>query len=103
MQDEYDEYGNLIGTNTLPVYDENFTGIDICVSANKSQMSAEMFGNFTDYDRTMSISDVNCPINENSKLWIGISTEKPYNFIVTKMAVSLNETIYAIKQVVVND
>jgi hypothetical protein len=96
-----DEYGHFTGEN-IPVYDEK-KPLDIYVSANTGDISTEMFGNLSDYDRVMSISDTNCPINENSLLWIGISAEKPHNFIVKRKAESLNETVYAIQQVTVNE
>jgi hypothetical protein len=94
-----DEYGHFTGEN-VPVYDEK-KPLDIYVSANTGDISMEMFGNLSDYDRVMSISGTNCPIDENSLLWIGVSPEEPHNFIVKRKSVSLNETVYAIAQVTV--
>jgi hypothetical protein len=62
-----------------------------------------MFGNLSDYDRVMSISGTDCPIDENSLLWIGTAVSEPHNFIVRRKAKSLNETAYAIQQVTVNE
>lgn len=96
-----DEHGRRTGEN-IPVYGDKIP-FDIYVSANKGDISSsEMFGSLTDYDRIMSISCTNCPIDENSRLWIDCSKSAPYNFIVKKKSVSLNETVYAIKQVTVN-
>lgn len=96
-----DENGYLTGEN-IPIYDEK-KPLDIYVSANTGDISSQMFGNLSDYDRVMSVSDVNCPINEDSLLWIGVSKDAPHNFVVKKKAVSLNETVFAIKQVTVSE
>lgn len=95
-----DEYGNYTGENA-PVYGEK-KALDIYVSANTGEISSQIFGNLTDYDRVMSISDISCQINEDSILWIDCDITKSHNFIVKKMSKSLNETLYAIKQVTVN-
>lgn len=97
--EEYDEYGNLTGEN-VPVYSEK-KPLDIYVSANTGDISSQMFGSLTDYDRIMSISDTDCPIDEDTILWIDTDLDNPFNFIVKRKSVSLNETVYAIKQVTV--
>lgn len=99
--EETDEYGNVLGSFNSE-YSE-LKKIMISVSANKGDVSNQTFGTMTDYDRTMSISNTNCEIDENSILWIEQDTEKSHNFIVKKKASSLNETVYAIKQVVVSE
>lgn len=101
IQHAKDEYGHLTGED-IPVYDEK-KALDIYVSANTGDISSQMFGNLSDYDRIMSISDVNCPIDEDSLLWIDVPESEPHNFIVKKKAVSLNETVFAIKQVTVRE
>lgn len=99
MEKGRDEHGRMTGEN-IPVYGEK-KPFDIYISANKGDISSQMFGSLTDYDRIMSISCTNCPIDENSRLWIDCSENAPYNFVVKKKSVSLNETVYAIKQVTV--
>lgn len=105
-------YANLIRED--PEKDENgrFTGNNISVysipqpfyisvSANKGDISPNKFGNLTDYDKTLSVTDTDCPIDENSRLWIYASITQPHDFEVKKKSVSLNETVYAVKQVTV--
>lgn len=57
-----------------------------------------MFGDVLDYDRTMIISDPNCPIDENSRVKIGGDT-----YVVKSVARSLNVSQYAIKRVIINE
>ena len=55
----------------------------------------------------MSTCDTDCPINENSVLWIGISpfssdpnvADIPHNYTVQRVAVGLNSILYAVKKV----
>lgn len=95
-----DEYGNYSGAEKN-IYSD-LRSINISLSANKGITSEQMFGNLADYDRTMSVTSLDCEINENSILWIDTDPiTKPHNFIVKKVAKSLNETVYAIKQVTV--
>lgn len=101
MKMVYDEYGNPTGEN-VPQYSDK-KSINIYVSANTGDISSQKFGSLTDYDRVLSISDTSCEIDENSLLWIDKDTEMSHNFVVKKKSVSINETVYAIKQVTVND
>ncbi|MGN0620553.1 MAG: hypothetical protein ACI4I9_01695 [Porcipelethomonas sp.] len=101
LAEEKDDYGNVLGSFS-PVYGE-LKSLRISVSANKGTVSEEIFGSLLDYDRTMSVSDADCEIDENTVLWIGITPDKPYNFIVRRKAASINSTVYAIKQVTVGE
>ena len=74
------------------------TALNISVSANKGDYSQQQFGNLLDYDRTMITHDTECPINENSMVYIG--TEQ---YIVKAVAKSLNAVQYAIKRVDINE
>lgn len=91
-----DKNGNKIGSYTSPI--ELF----ISVSVEKGESINEVFGKNTDYDREMSTTNTKCPIDEYSRLWIGIDISKPYNYIVTKVAKSRNQKRYAIKEVKVD-
>lgn len=66
----------------------------------------EMFGTFEDYDRIVITDDVNCPIDENSVLFIdkepeydGTSGRPLYDYVVRRVAKSLNSVAYAVKKV----
>jgi hypothetical protein len=94
-----DDYGNETGEVT-PVYGAS-TPLLCNVSAASGQEAVEAFGSFTGYSRTMFVSDVNCPIDENTIIWFGIETTEPYNYIVTRKADSKNGILYALQEVTV--
>ena len=87
-----DKYGNRIGGYTEP------TKLKISLSAAKGDSNYNVFGKDTDYDREMVTTDTNCPIDEYSRLWIGVYTSETHNYVVTKVAVSKREKRYAIKE-----
>lgn len=91
-----DENGYSTGQYS-PLFGEE-QSLFLSVSANKGDYSEQMFGDVLDYDRTMLISDPNCPINENSRVKINSNT-----YAVKAVARSLNVTQYAIKRVNVNE
>ena len=60
----------------------------------------EMFGNDIPYDRTLITHDLDCPINENSLIWIDKTpTDGDFNYIVQKVAKGLNNITYAVRRV----
>lgn len=69
------------------------------VSPARGVADEEQFGINTDYDRTIVTSVMDCPIQEDSILWVGISTSQAYNYRVVRKAESLNSIVYAIKEV----
>ena len=69
------------------------------ISAQRGSSDFEPFGVDLDYDRTMVTADMTCPIDEHSVLWIGRSTSEPSNYLVRRVAKSLNSITYAIKEV----
>ena len=74
------------------------TELYISISANKGDYSIQTFGDLLDYDRTLLVSDPNCPIDENTRIYIG---GEPY--IVKAVARSINATQYAIKRADINE
>lgn len=72
------------------------------VSAANGMSDLSPFGINDSYTKTITTNDMQCPITETSRLWIGIPTTQPYNYVVTKVAKSLNSITYAIKKVDVN-
>lgn len=76
----------------------------IYVSPAKGEAIVEPFGLNDEYTNLMSTSDLNCPIKEDTILWIGISSANstPHNYRVTKVARGLNSILYAIKKVSVS-
>jgi len=86
----------------LPKYSELKSAM-LCVSPNKGSSEVNQFGTFADYDRTMTTSDPNCLIDEDSILWVdGADTDGPYNAIVKLKAPWKNSVQYAIQHVSVS-
>ena len=101
LEELVDEYGNVTGSY-IPVFGD-LKSAKFCVSPNKGSSEVEQFGALEDYDRTMTTSDTNHPIDEDSILWIdGADTSGPYNAIVKRRAPWKNSTQYAIKMVTVS-
>ena len=101
--------------------------IRINVSAAQGRLETRQFGQMENYDRTLITDDLDCPIDESSILWIdnldttnvtwimledltwgdieGKSWEVltiPHDYVVTKVARSLNVIQYAVRKVSVS-
>lgn len=101
-----DEYGNQTGeyetTYATPV------ALDINVSAARGTSDVEQFGINLNYTKSMVTNDLNCPIDETTRLWVGkdafetveeVTTVTPHNYVVVSVAKSINSITYAIKEV----
>lgn len=94
------EIGNAPGYNTPVLFYAN-------ISAGKGTAQEEVFGTGIDFTRTISTSDMSCPIDELSLIWIDSKTE--YNAdgtvnadsadykVAAKPAKGLNNIMIAIK------
>ena len=88
-----DEWGNNVsGYGEISEY-------RIALSSAKGDVSNNAFGKDLNYDREMVIHDMNCPINEHSRLWIDNDISQQYDYTVEGVAKSLNCIRYAIKKV----
>ena len=97
-----DEWGNPTGS-FKPVYGE-LQSARLCISPSRGSTSDDTFGTTLDYDRAMTTADIDCPIDENTVLWLdGAETTEPHNYIVKKRAPWKNSVAYAIKRVTVSD
>lgn len=87
------ETGERVVTYSTPV------PIEVNVSAATGRVSVEMFGNLAEYDKVLVTDDLNCPISETSVLWIdkdpGANGDVPYDYIVRRVAKSLNSVSIA--------
>lgn len=92
-----DKWGNTIGGYTEPV------AIYMSLSADSSDTENEVFGKNLTYDRQIVTSDMSCPIDEYSRLWIGIPTTESHNYIVVRVATTMRQKRYAIKRVIVDE
>jgi hypothetical protein len=91
-----DKYGN---PNADKTYSEPVQ-ISMSISANKGEAQAESFGADIQYDRVMTITDPNCPIDEYAILWVdGHDISKEHNYEVAAVSRSLTNVKYAIRKV----
>lgn len=100
-----DEYGNMTGEYIVHYFEP------VCMKANISPASGktqtEQFGNSEQYDKVIVTDDMNCPIDENTVLHIDCKPfcygeQVPYDYIVKKVARSLNHISYAVSKVKVS-
>ena len=100
-----DEYGNLTGE--YKVYYGNPVAIMASVSAASGESTARQFGEDVSYDRIIIIDDPRISITETSLLWIDAlpsiaedgTTKTPHDYIVKRVARSLNSTSIAVSRV----
>lgn len=98
-----DEYGNVLetGENSVSYSEPVMVRMSIGIASGVS--SQEMFGGLDDYDRILITEDLNCPIDEHSVLYIETDPdEDDYDYIVKRVAKSLNFIAYAVSKVVVS-
>ena len=102
-----DEYGNFTGEYSLNY--GNPVKMSGNVSAAQGEIQNRQFGESESYDKVIVLDDRNTPINEYSVLWVDTlphlnedgSTDTPHDYIVKKLARSLNGVSIAISKVVV--
>ena len=96
-----DENGNETGEYEI-LYSSP-TALRINVSAARGESSTRPFGNTENYDKVLMTDDLSIPITETSILWIdSLDTEKPHDYIVKKIAKSLNSVSIAVSKVSVS-
>ena len=102
--DAVDSQGYFTGEG-VKAYGEP-VALRINVSPAETDLRIEPFGTATDYSHTMVTCDMDCPIDEETILWIG---KEPYtdddtpvltahNYRVVRVAKSLNNIMYAIRE-----
>lgn len=94
-----DEYGNQTGEYRITYAEPK--PLMVNVSAARGTIDVDQFGSNANYSRTIVTDDVECPIDANSILWIGIPVTKPHNYVVVSVARSINSVTYAIREVMV--
>ena len=105
-----DEYGNESGENIVTYASEAKMYANI--SQATGQSNTEIFGNLENYDKVIVTSDMNCPIDENTVLFIdkapsyvsvSVNSETVdipvYDYTVRRVAKSLNSIAIAVKRV----
>ena len=102
-----DEYGNATGQYSVN-YGNPIKALGN-VSAAQGEMQTRQFGESESYDKVIVLDDVNTPIDEYSILWVDTlplpngdgSTDTPHDYVVKKVARSLNSVSIAISKVIV--
>ena len=77
------------------------------VSAAQGEMQSRQFGESESYDKVIVLNDINAPIDEHSILWVDTlphlnedgSTDTPNDYVVRRVARSLNGVSIAIGKV----
>ena len=101
-----DEYGNETGEQPA-VYSEPVE-MWANISPATGQSNTEMFGNLDNYDKVIVTDDLECPIDEHSVLFIDQEPEHNmdgklmYDYIVKRVAKSLNSVSIAVSKVKVS-
>lgn len=71
----------------------------IAVSAETGGITQNAFGDSLNYSRQMITHNMDCPINENSRLWINNDVSQPHDYKVARVSRSLNCIVYLIERV----
>lgn len=98
--------GNTAKTNSLGQYTGAYeptysaaTEYRANISESRGTAYADYFGTNLSYDKVIVTDDVNCPIDENSILWINAAVSESHDYVVVRKAVSLNSTLIAVRKV----
>lgn len=100
-----DEFGN--GTGEYSLNYEKPVKMFGNISAAQGEIQSRQFGERESYDKVIVLGDRNTPINEYSILWVDTlphlnedgSTDTPHDYVVKKVARSLNGVAIAISKV----
>lgn len=100
-----DEYGNSTGEYNLAYEKPILTYGN--VSAAQGETQSRQFGESESYDKVIVLDDSDTPIDEYSILWVDTlphlnedgSTDTPHDYVVRKVARSLNGVSIAISKV----
>ena len=100
-----DEYGNVTGE--YKVLHGNPIEMKGNVSSARGEMQSRQFGESESYDKVIVLDNPNTPINEYAILWVDTlpllnadgTTNTPHDYVVKKVARSLNSVLIAISKV----
>lgn len=96
------EYGNEVGP--VVVY-KDAVEMKGNISSATGSAQVEQFGNFAGYDKVVVVDDMSCPIEETTVLFIDKKPEYDaegnplFDYVVKRVAKSLNVIAYAVKRV----
>ena len=89
-----DEYGNETGESIITYEDP--VQMYANVSQATGQSNTEQFGNLENYDKVIVTEDVNCPIDENSVLFVDKEPEFTNVLTHTVTAITTNDTTVSV-------
>lgn len=93
-----DAYGNHTGVFELKYSDPVYYPVNM--SEARGTVQHEPFGLTDDYDRSFVTTDMSCPIAIDSIIWFGADPQtEPHNYVIHRIANSLNSITYAIRGV----
>lgn len=98
-----DEYGNETGEYGVTYLDPVKSRANISPARGEAQIA--QFGDIDNYDKVIVTADMNCPIDENSVLYVGVEPVQTgddwskHNYIVRRAARSINQVFIAIAKV----
>ena len=100
-----DEYGHSTGEYSL-TYGKPIK-MSGNVSAAQGEIQSRQFGESESYDKVITLENMNAPIDEYSILWVDTlphlnadgTTDTPHDYIVRRIAKSLNGVSIAIRKV----
>lgn len=99
-----DEYGNELMTGEHSVSYSEPAKVRASVSPSNGEAQKEMFGTDLSYSKVVIVADPDCPIDENSILWIDgepqfDEEQNPiFDYTVAAVARSFNFTSYAVRK-----
>ena len=105
-QEIEDEYGNATGQYRVTYYEP--VQMYANISQATGQSNIEQFGNLENYDKVIVTCDMDCPIDENTVLFIDKEPEHTldgnpmYDYVVRRVAKSLNSISIAVQRVSVS-
>lgn len=97
-----DEDGNEVGSAVVYKDAVEMKGN---ISSATGSAQVEQFGNFAGYDKVIVVDDMRCPIEETTVLFIDKKPEYDaegnplFDYVVKRVAKSLNVIAYAVKRV----
>ena len=89
-----DEYGNETGESIITYGDP--VQMYANVSRATGQSNTEQFGNLENYDKVVVTEDLNCPIDENSVLFVDKEPEFTNVLTHTVTAITTNDTTVSV-------
>lgn len=96
-----DENGNRTGSRR-PVWGER-KAAKANISPDRGAVAVEAFGAFADYDRVICYTPSDgIDLRELDAVWIDASTEEKHDYIVRRVARSINGVLAAVQRVVVS-